>query len=63
MQVHRDQLREVEADLARGVLSEAEAAATRIEMSRRLLAAAAAEAARRRPAPRPRRWRGWRRRR
>ena len=45
MQVHRDQLREVDADLARGVLSEAEAAATRIEVSRRLLAAAAEETA------------------
>ena len=45
MQVHRDQLREIDADLARGVLSEAEAAATRIEVSRRLLAAADAEAA------------------
>ena len=44
IQVHRDQLREIEADLARGVLSEAEAAATRIEVSRRLLAAADAEA-------------------
>ena len=40
MQVHRDQLREVEADLARGLLSAPEAAATRIEISRRLLAAA-----------------------
>ncbi len=44
IQVHRDQLREIEADLARGVLSEPEAAATRIEVSRRLLAAADAEA-------------------
>jgi cytochrome c-type biogenesis protein CcmH len=43
MQVHRDQLREVDADLARGVLSEAEADATRIEVSRRLLAAATEE--------------------
>lgn len=45
LQVHRDQLREVEADLARGVLSPAEAEASRIEISRRLLAAADAEAA------------------
>ncbi|MFO1209535.1 MAG: c-type cytochrome biogenesis protein CcmI [Amaricoccus sp.] len=45
LQVHRDQLREVEADLARGILSADEAAATRIEVSRRLLAAADAEAA------------------
>ena len=56
MQVHRDQLREVDADLARGVLSEAEADATRIEVSRRLLAAAAEEAVearcRRRAGPR-----------
>ena len=53
MQVHRDQLREIDADLARGVLSEAEAAATRLEVSRRLLAAADAEAAEaRRRAPR-----------
>ena len=36
MQVHADQLREVEADVARGILSEAEAGATRIEISRRL---------------------------
>ena len=45
MQVHRDQLREIEADRARGILSEDEAAATRIEVSRRLIAAADAEAA------------------
>ena len=43
-QVHRDQLREVDADLARGVLTPAEAAASRIEISRRLIAAADAEA-------------------
>ncbi|HET9068834.1 MAG TPA: c-type cytochrome biogenesis protein CcmI, partial [Amaricoccus sp.] len=45
LQVHRDQLREVEADLARGILTSAEAEASRIELSRRLLAAADAEAA------------------
>ena len=45
MQVHRDQLREVESDLTRGLLSEAAAAAARVEISRRLLAAAAAEGA------------------
>ncbi|MFO1142874.1 MAG: c-type cytochrome biogenesis protein CcmI [Amaricoccus sp.] len=45
LQVHRDQLREVEADLARGILSADEATATRVEVSRRLLAAADAEAA------------------
>lgn len=44
MQVFRDQLAEVEADRARGVLSDAEAAATRVEVSRRLIAAADAEA-------------------
>ena len=37
--------REVEADRARGMLSDDEAAATRVEVSRRLLAAADAEAA------------------
>ena len=45
LQVHRDQLREIDADLARGLLGEAEAAATRIEVARRLLAAAEAETA------------------
>lgn len=44
MQVYRDQLREVEADRARGLLSEAEAEASRLEVSRRLLAAADGEA-------------------
>ena len=44
LQVHRDQLREVEADLARGLLSPEEARATGIEISRRLLASADAEA-------------------
>lgn len=45
LQMHRDQLREVEADRARGVMSDEEAAATRIEVSRRLLVAADAAAA------------------
>ncbi len=45
MQVYRDQLREVESDLARGVITAAEAAAVRVEVSRRLLVAADAEAA------------------
>lgn len=51
--VFRDQLREVEADARRGLLSSEEAAATRTEVSRRLLAAADAEAvaAGSRPAP------------
>ena len=44
MQVYRDQLREIDADVARGVLSEDEAAGVRIEISRRLLGAADAEA-------------------
>lgn len=38
--VYRDQLAEVETDLARGVLTEADALAIRTEVSRRLLAAA-----------------------
>ncbi len=45
MQVYRDQLREIDADVARGVLTEDEAAAVRVEISRRLLGAADAEAA------------------
>ena len=40
MQVYKDQLREIERDLARGVLEPAEAEATRTEVSRRLLGAA-----------------------
>ncbi|MHA1127742.1 MAG: c-type cytochrome biogenesis protein CcmI [Alphaproteobacteria bacterium] len=44
MQIYRDQLKEVDSDLARGVLSEPEAKASRTEVSRRLLAAADAEA-------------------
>lgn len=43
MQVLKDQLRELEADHARGLLSETEAAATRAEIARRLLAASDAE--------------------
>ena len=42
VQVYRDQLSEVDRDLARGVLGEAEAERTRTEISRRLLAADAA---------------------
>lgn len=45
MQIYRDQLREVDADLARGVLSGSEAEGTRREISRKLLASADAEAA------------------
>jgi cytochrome c-type biogenesis protein CcmH len=44
--VYRDQLRELERDRARGVLTEAEAAAARLEVQRRLLAAAATPAGR-----------------
>lgn len=44
VKIYKDQLKEVEADLARGTLSEAEAKASRTEVSRRLLAAADAEA-------------------
>jgi len=44
VQVYKDQLKEVEADLARGTLSESEAKASRTEVSRRLLVAADAEA-------------------
>ncbi len=39
IQVYRDQLKEVDRDLARGVLTDAEADAVRIEVSRRLLEA------------------------
>jgi cytochrome c-type biogenesis protein CcmH len=39
VQVYKDQLREVDRDLARGVLTQAEAEAIRIEVSRRLLEA------------------------
>ena len=53
MQVYRDQLAEVERDLARGVIAVEEAASIRTEVSRRLLAAADAEATEtdNRPAP------------
>ena len=44
VQIYKDQLTEVEADLARGTLTETEAKASRTEVSRRLLAAADAEA-------------------
>jgi cytochrome c-type biogenesis protein CcmH len=40
--VYRDQLDEIEAERARGIVDEAEAAAARIEVSRRLLASSAA---------------------
>lgn len=44
VQIYKDQLKEVESDLARGTLSGEEAKASRTEVSRRLLAAADAEA-------------------
>jgi cytochrome c-type biogenesis protein CcmH len=44
IQIYRDQLGEIDRDVARGVLSAEEAQGTRIEVSRRLLAAADAEA-------------------
>ena len=40
LRVYRDQLREVERDLARGQIGEAEAKAARAEIGRRLIAAA-----------------------
>ena len=39
--VYRDQLREIDADVARGVLQEAEAGAARVEVQRRMLVAGA----------------------
>jgi cytochrome c-type biogenesis protein CcmH len=42
LQVYRDQLNEVERDLARGIVSEADATRVRTEVSRRILAADAA---------------------
>jgi cytochrome c-type biogenesis protein CcmH len=51
LEIYRDQLKEIEADRARGLLDAAEAEAARIEVSRRLLARADA-------APRPRARRG-----
>lgn len=42
LQVYRDQLKEVDRDLARGVIAEAEAERVRTEVSRRILAADAA---------------------
>ncbi|MCF2904192.1 c-type cytochrome biogenesis protein CcmI [Octadecabacter sp. CECT 8868] len=50
--IYRDQLREVDRDLERGVLDEAEAARTRTEISRRLLAADAGARSEAQDAPR-----------
>ena len=47
--VYRDQLQELEADRARGLIEAEEAAASKIEISRRLLAGAGAGGPRRRP--------------
>jgi cytochrome c-type biogenesis protein CcmH len=44
MQVYRDQLREIDRDVGRGVVTAAEAEAVRVEVSRKLLATADAEA-------------------
>ncbi len=55
MQVYRDQLREIDTELARGVLTASEAEATRAEVSRRLLAAADAEGGDSGGTPAPRR--------
>ena len=55
VQLLRDQLREIDTDRARGLLSPDEAAASRAEVSRRLLAAADAEAAEPAAAAAPRR--------
>lgn len=55
IQIYRDQLRSVEADVARGALAPAEGAAIRLEVSRRLLAAADAETAEQASADAPRR--------
>ncbi|WP_417248745.1 c-type cytochrome biogenesis protein CcmI [Celeribacter sp.] len=53
MRVYRDQLAEVERDLARGVLSEEDAKRTRVEISRRLLDADKARGAGETRATRP----------
>ena len=52
MDIYRDQLSEVDRDLARGVLDEAEAERTRVEISRRLLNADATARAAASDAPR-----------
>ncbi|MEM8648252.1 MAG: c-type cytochrome biogenesis protein CcmI, partial [Pseudomonadota bacterium] len=43
LDIYKDQLAEVEQDIARGVLSDAEAQAAKTEIARRLLAAADAQ--------------------
>ncbi|MCG6903160.1 MAG: c-type cytochrome biogenesis protein CcmI [Rhodobacter sp.] len=54
MQVYRDQLAEVERDLARGVVAEDEAGRVRLEVSRRLLEADKAATGARKPGSAPR---------
>ncbi len=55
-QVFRDQLAELDRDVARGVLAESEAKAAKVEVSRRLLAAAAERERMEGPSPAPRSW-------
>lgn len=55
--LYRDQLEEIERDLERGVIGEAEAEAARIEVSRRLLAADEERGRDRRTGPADPRWR------
>lgn len=54
-QVFRDQLAELDRDVARGVITEVEAASAKVEISRRLLAAAAEVEQAEGPGPAPRR--------
>src|SRR5262245_26735939 len=42
VEVYRDQLGEIDTDMRRGLISDSEAAAARLEIARRLLASAAA---------------------
>ncbi len=60
--VYRDQLAELERDLVRGVLAPDQAAAARIEIERRILAAAGPEGSAMKPSkksPGTARWLGW----
>ncbi|HXE69547.1 MAG TPA: c-type cytochrome biogenesis protein CcmI [Hyphomicrobiaceae bacterium] len=56
--VYRDQLEELESDRAGGLIDADDAAATKIEISRRLLAGAAASGPRRAPSGLAERWHG-----
>lgn len=51
LSVYRDQLRELEADVARGILAEEEAETSRVEISRRILAADARKSSQTSKAP------------